>query len=430
MGTKKKYPEPYRREGSDSYYFTFTEPDGRRRIRSTGETRKERARDVIREIMDRQRSNSSDLSFSEYAAPYFMPETCPHFARLREEGRSIGLTHLANCRYHLEKHVLTDKAFSAIPIAEIRRADLLDLRKRLRAAGVGSNTVNKALSSVKTILAEAYHRQEIEDNVGARVGEIKYAKQERGVLLPAEVAALLAYLTERTALMQEKGAGAQPVKKGASTARAAINASLAIRDEAMVAFLLCTGVRAGELRALRWRAVNLKTGRCIIDEALKGLDGLGRPKWGKTREIVIPALALSRLKAWHSHIKEALEEDPPEENPVFGDVDGAPIGYEGAHNVFEKILEEARDKERLPRDDRWLSPHSCRHSLNTNLLAAGVAPLLVQSFLGWSSAEAKVLTRVQSAYTHLQLLRIEDVAETIDSIYGQVKASKRKKNIA
>lgn len=56
--------------------------------------------------------------------------------------------------------------------------------------------------------------------------------------------------------------------------------------------------------------------------------------------------------------------------------------------------------------------------MNTNLLAAGVSPLLVQSFLGWTSTESKILTRVQAAYTHLKLLRIEEVAEAIDRIYA------------
>ena len=374
MGTKKKYPEPYKRPRSEVYYFTFTEADGKRKVRSTGETRKERARDAIREIMDRARSAETALTFAEYAAPFFLAKTCPHYTRLSDEGQSIGLTHLANCRCHLEKHLLEDKIFSAIPIATMRRADLLDLRKRLRASGVGPNTINKIVSTAKIVLSEAFHRQEIDDNVGARVGEIKYEKRERGVLLPGEVRDLLVFLTKRTARFQAEAEGAEPIKKGASEARATANASLAIRDEALVAFLLGSGVRAGELRAIRWRAINLATGRCKIDEAMKGLDGRGKPKWGKTREIVLPGLALDRLKTWRAHVTAALGDFPPGEYPVFGDIDGGPLGYEGAHNVFEKILQEARDGKVLPQDDRWLSPHSARHGLNTNLLAAGVAP--------------------------------------------------------
>jgi integrase len=345
---------------------------------------------------------------------------------LRAEGKSLGLTHLAHCSYLLDRFILKDLAFSMTPIASMKRADLLDLRKRLTAAGNGLNTVNKVVATAKTVLSEAAFRGEIESNVGAEVGEVKYAKRERGVLLPEEVGAMLAFLSERTVLLEAAASNAEPIKKGAWKARATIAAFQACRDEALVAFLFGTGVRAGELRALRWQAIDLVTGRCKIDEAMKGLDGVGLPKWGKVREIALPALVLDRLKTWRDRVATTLGGPPPNQHFVFGDIDGHPLGYEGAHNVLERAIEEARESGVLPEeDDRWLSPHSARHGLNTNLLAAGVAPLLVQSYLGWTSAEGKILTKVQASYTHLQLLRVEDVAVEIDHLYKAPEAKVR-----
>ena len=131
---------------------------------------------------------------------------------------------------------------------------------------------------------------------------------------------------------------------------------------------------------------------------------------------MIPRLALTRLKAW----RDALPFQPNGEHFVFGFLDCRPLGYEGAHNVFETIIKEARGVGILPiEDERWLTPHAARHSLNTHLLASGLSPLLVQTFLGWSSAESRVLTRVQASYTHLRLLKVEEVAEAVDRIYGK-----------
>ena len=62
----------------------------------------------------------------------------------------------------------------------------------------------------------------------------------------------------------------------------------------------------------------------------------------------------------------------------------------------------------------------------THLLAAGVSPLLVQTYLGWTSEEAKILTRVQASYTALRLLNLEDVAKAIDGLYGP---KQKKQNI-
>lgn len=414
MSAKKKYPEPYRRDNSRLYYFFYTGKDGKRHKVSTGEVAKEKARDFIREYMDSQRTTASTLTFAEYAAPYFLSDTCPHFIRLRQEGKSIGLNHLGSCRSLLERHILPDSTFANLPIAQLKRGDLLDLRSRILKTGLGTNTVNKCVSVIKTILSEACFRDDIDSNPGAGVGNIKYEKLERGVLTPEEVGRFLSFLSRRTRQLTSIADGAKPIRRGAKSSMKELQSKLALRDEAMLAFLFCTGVRAGELRALRWSSIDLKTGRCKILEADKGLDGIGKPKWGKTRDIFVATIALDRIKTY----KESLALQIPAEFFVFGTAEGKPLGYEGLHNVLETAIAEAREAAIIPDDDRWISCHAARHTLNTNLLAAGVAPLLVQSFLGWSSSEARILTRVQEAYTHLSLLCVEDVAKEVDQLYA------------
>ncbi|OHD20136.1 MAG: hypothetical protein A2Y38_14890 [Spirochaetes bacterium GWB1_59_5] len=417
MATKKKYPEPYRRPDSKIYYFMYLGKDEKRHRMTTGLTAKEDARNFIRAFIDEQSAESTLLNFANYSEPYFIPETCPHFIRYRQEGKSIGLNHLSQCRTLLVKHVFKDPVFPKLAMAKIKRGDLLDLRRRLQAGGMGVNSLNKCISTVKTILSEACFRGDIENNPGSMVGNIKYERQERGVLNPEEVGSFLAFLSERTARIRIDAKDAVPIKKEAKESRRSLDALQSIRDEALIAVLFCSGMRAGEIRALRWSSVDLKTGRCKIIEADKGKDGIGKPKWGKTREIVLAKLALDRLKVW----KDNLQYKAPDEYFVFGTSLGKGLGYEGLHNVLEDCIKEARAAEVIPADDRWVSPHAARHTLNTNLLAAGVAPLLVQSFLGWSSAEARILTRVQAVYTHLQLLRVDDVAKAVDLMYAPPK---------
>jgi hypothetical protein len=122
MGTKKKYPEPYRRSESKTYYFMFSGNDGKRHRMSTGESSKEKAREKIRDLLDDLRSESTSLTFAEYAAPYFLPESCTHSIRLKQEGESIGLTHRGQCRSLLCRHVLQDPVFPRLAIAKIQAA--------------------------------------------------------------------------------------------------------------------------------------------------------------------------------------------------------------------------------------------------------------------------------------------------------------------
>ena len=105
---------------------------------------------------------------------------------------------------------------------------------------------------------------------------------------------------------------------------------------------------------------------------------------------------------------------------VFSDEDGHPIGQTWIRKNLQRVLKAADESEDLTFKvgDRWLTPHACRHTFNTHLLAAGVPPLLVQTFLGWSSQEQRILTAVQRTYTELRLFRIEDIAKKIDELYG------------
>ena len=379
----KKYPEPWKR--GRVYYFTTTE-DGRRKNISTGCAIKEDARDKVREYVDQRAAGTSD-TFKSYAAPYFIWETCPRVARRLDEGKSIGQTHVRHSRSLLNSWVLTDPVFPGLTLREITRGHILDLRRRLRDRIEGTNTLNKTITAVKTILSEAAFRGDIPADPGSGVGNINYTQRERGVLTATEVHAIL---TKRPGEMKTN-----PLVDTAIT------------------MLFCSGCRVGELRALKWSAIDLASGRTSIDQAFKGTSEIGTTKWDKPRTIVLPEIALKRLRRWR---KTSLHTDP--DDFVLATIDGPPVGITWCRGVFERVIKKTDESDNFDRGDRWLTPHAARHTLNTALLAAGLSPLLVQTYLGWSSAEGRILGRVQTMYSHLELLRLEDVATAIDELYG------------
>ncbi len=105
--------------------------------------------------------------------------------------------------------------------------------------------------------------------------------------------------------------------------------------------------------------------------------------------------------------------------------DSSPIGVTGIKKKLERHGGRG-EKVGIALEGRKITPHCFRHGLNSHWLAKGLFPLLVQSYLGWTSAEGKLLTRVQAKYTHLQLMKLEDVAATIDRIYMKPRATKAK----
>ncbi len=370
------------------------------RKHSTGEALKEKARAAVKRYIDGLDipQAKAGLTFRSYAEPFFKWGKCPRVARLLDEGKSIGRSHVNKSRRWLELHVFTDPTFSALPIKEIKRADILDLRNRLRDK-LGTNTLNKAIATVKTVLSEAAFRQDIPMNPGADVGNVAYEQLQRGTFTVEEVREILA---------KQPG----EMKKTALV-------------DAVVSALLCTGCRAGELRALRWAAVNLENGRTAIREAFKGEKEIGDPKWGKKREIVLPRILLDRLQ----ELQKATVHRRPDDFVFSTNFNGRPLGQTWLRNNVSRVLKaaDADQKMKFKIEGRWLTPHACRHTLNSHLLAAGVPPLLVQTFLGWSSQEEKILTRVQRSYTELRLFRLENVAAKVDELYGGKKEVIRKR---
>jgi len=390
---KKEFPEPWRR--GKNYYFTVNE-NGKRRNISTGLTGKERAREVVRDYIKKHR-RGTDLIFSDYADQYFKWEICPRVARLLGEGKSISRQHVKNSRRWLEKYILSDSVFPTISMKEITRGDVIDLRQRLRIGVLSTKTgsLNKVIKTLKTILSEACFRDDIPSNPGAQIGNINYRALERGVFEISEVKDILHY---------------QP---GELRTNALANT--------VYTTLLLTGLRAGELRALRWGAVNMETGRTKIAEAFKNDIDIGTPKWGKTREIVLSRLLLDRLREWRD---QTLYKKP--EDFIFSNLDGKPISRAWLKFHMEKLLKAAEIDGRFTFEivNRWLTPHSCRHTLNTILLSAGISPLIVQSFLGWSSAQSMILPEIQKNYTRFQLLRLEDVSDKLDELFGEKEEKK------
>ena len=70
-----------------------------------------------------------------------------------------------------------------------------EVSRAVQVAGMGVNSLNKCISTVKTILSEACFRGDIDNNPGSMVGNIKYERQERGVLNPEEVGSILAFIS-------------------------------------------------------------------------------------------------------------------------------------------------------------------------------------------------------------------------------------------
>jgi integrase len=154
--------------------------------------------------------------------------------------------------------------------------------------------------------------------------------------------------------------------------------------EALVTVALCTGLRRGELLALKWADIDRETWHLKVQRTLVYLNGQGfretEPKTkGSKRTIPVIPLAQQALeKHRKKQVKARLEARVWENRDlVFCDSRGGYIVFTTLYRAFYQALERAG----LPP----MRIHDLRHSAATLLLALKVSIKVIQAILGHSS---------------------------------------------
>jgi len=162
----------------------------------------------------------------------------------------------------------------------------------------------------------------------------------------------------------------------------------------MVEFALKTGLRIGELLALRWEDLDLVAGRVMVRRAVSR-GKIGTPKNGKEREVPLSRKAMALMKR-HRHLKGEL---------VFS----GPAGEMLKRDQPRWPLWRAWRKSGLVTAERkLLGWHVLRHSFASHLVMRGVPLKTVQELLGHSTIEMTM------RYAHLSPVVRRDAVELLD----------------
>jgi integrase/recombinase XerD len=138
-----------------------------------------------------------------------------------------------------------------------------------------------------------------------------------------------------------------------------------IRNRAMILMLLRTGMRIGELLALRKEDIDLKEQKVFIYEARK--TGVGRV-------VYFSADAKEALVAW-------LKKKDPREDVLFYGTAHEYLTYAGARAMFVEYLEKAGLLH------KGYTLHCLRHTFASELLNAGMRLECLQPLLGHTNVE-------------------------------------------
>ena len=322
-----------------------------------------------------QQQTERPITLGEYLQPYFVWGKCPHVRRLRIEGKSISQQYAHAQRRRIEMYLIGDP-ICEIPIGDLNRSNILDFRERLfdpdSKNKIGPRTANCTMGALKTILREAYYREEIERDPTVGIGQIKYDEIEVGVFTIREVKALFG---EVPGVWQDLSC--------------------------FVAFILAAqvGLRRSEVVALVWGQIDFERSFINVDRAMTEN---GLPKWDKIRGTPVPAQCREALLELRRQSEFVL----PHQYVICGK-----NGKARSEHWWRERFKKAMNSAGLDRVGRNLRPHSFRHTLNTILRGSGTDPALIRESLGWSDEQT------QNRYTHWHPEHFDEQRKRLDELF-------------
>jgi integrase len=179
-----------------------------------------------------------------------------------------------------------------------------------------------------------------------------------------------------------------------------------------------TGMRRGEIVALRWHSIDFNAGQLAVVASTEQVGRKTRdkpPKSGRSRTIALPALMIEELRRYQLQQAETLlrlgvrQDDAAH---VCIRADGAPWWPESLTQAFRRFLR----SHNLPS----MRFHGLRHAHATHLLTANVHPKIVQERLGHAS-----ISMTLDLYSHVVPGMQEEAAASVDTLM-RAAATKRK----
>lgn len=187
------------------------------------------------------------------------------------------------------------------------------------------------------------------------------------------------------------------------------------RLEAFVTLALTTGMRHGEMAALRWNDIDFDDRSLKVERTVQRLEQRfveGEPKTRKSeREIMLPQITIEALQRHRTQQQEALARAGikwREQGLVFCDKRGNFIHSMTTLNRFRRLL----DKAGLPR----MRIHDLRHTASTLLiLVMGQPDKLVQELLGHESLEM-----TEGIYTHTDRAMLRKMMDEVNTFFSDL----------
>jgi len=157
------------------------------------------------------------------------------------------------------------------------------------------------------------------------------------------------------------------------------------RNRTMLRLMLNTGLRLAEVTVLKWRDLDLTTGKLMVRQG----------KGAKDRTLWTGEADIDRLRSW----RERQAEKCGKCERVFTSLEGRPLG----HRYVQRMVARYARKAGI---EKTITPHTLRHTFATDLYRETSKIRLVQKVLGHSDLSTTMI------YTHIHDPEVESALKS------------------
>jgi integrase len=259
-------------EPNEAWVVDYVDQAGKRRLKTFARKKDATAFTATATVEIRHGVHTPDSSsITVAAAAGKWLDSC----RARGLERSTIDAYAQHVRLHIEPFL------GRMKLSQISAPGVRDLEDSLRLAGRSPAMVRKALTSLGSLLSDAQERGLVSRNVVRELG----SRRKKGV--------------ERRADRRQKGRVKVGVDIPSREEIKAIVAALQGRWRPIILTAIFTGLRASELRGLRWADVNLKKGELHVRQRADRYNAIGRPKSESgERTVPLPPIVANDLREW------------------------------------------------------------------------------------------------------------------------------------
>ncbi|MGA2546426.1 MAG: site-specific integrase [Rectinemataceae bacterium] len=375
--------------GEDRYYVRFFDASGDLICtRSTGTSTKSAASEAIAELLHtlplermaraKKAGYEDELDAEEklketpsaqFVADFWGPKSEYLSSRI-DEGRPLSGQYVKVQRRYVARFITNSVTFKKTRLRDVTLVLVERWVREIKAGGADGNLVNDALNCIRTPLSWAKKRNLLDEPFDFKaISRPKEKNQARGVLTAVEVRMLIDLPVQSvwTPKTGDEVARADVKPRGHLKGGQTNEGPAPIDLRMKVAVLLSelAGLRRGEIRGLRWQAVDFENRILHVEENIVPNDAPKGPKGGSAGTVPISDDLLSVLEDLRV-LAFKLGRFRPEEYVIFNIQPGAPVAEITIKRGFERALELIGIAEAV-RKSRRLTLHSGRHFFATRL---------------------------------------------------------------